>query len=136
MLEAILDYLHNWFPVKGAARSGTFEIASGRLAVDGLLQGQYYRIQGSVFNDGLHKSGDRLTDEVFTGRISPLAIPAALIELAGDIEDWCEANPATDKISESFDGYSYSRGNSATGAPGGWQAAFAARLARWRRPCE
>lgn len=136
MLEAILDYLHNWFCVKNAARSGTFEIASGALPFDGLQHNQYYRIQGSVFNDGLHKVGDRLTDEVFTGRISPLAIPAALIELAGDIEDWCEANPATDKTSESFDGYSYSRANSPSGAPGGWQAAFAARLARWRRPCE
>jgi len=136
MLEAILDYLHNWFPVKGAARSGTFEIASGRLAVDGLLQGQYYRIQGSVFNDGLHKSGDALKDETFTGTVTPLAVPAVLEELADEIEEWIAANPATDKISESFSGYSYSRANGANGAPGGWQAAFAPRLARWRRPCE
>ena len=75
MLEAILDYLHNWFPVKGAAKSGTFEIASGVLAFDGLLQGQYYRVQGSVFNDGLHKAGERLTDEVFSGTVTPLAVP-------------------------------------------------------------
>ena len=132
MLEAILDYLHNWFPVKGAAKSGTFEIASGVLAFDGLLQGQYYRVQGSVFNDGLHKAGERLTDEVFSGTVTPLAVPAAVQELAGDIEEWCEANPVTDKVSESFDGYSYSR---AAGISG-WQMAFAPKLARWRRPCE
>lgn len=133
MLEAILDHLHNWFPVRGSARSGTFEIASGPLEMDGLKVGQYYRIQGSVFNDGLHYSSDSLVQETFTGTITLLAVPAALEDLAEEVKEWIAANPATDKVSESFDGYSYSRG---TGAAGGWQAAFAPRLQRWRRPCE
>ena len=134
MLEEILSYLHNWFPVKGAARCGVHRIESGRLQFDGLAPGQYYRIQGSVFNDGLHKWPDPLQNETFTGTVTPLAIPRALSEtLLDEIEAWVRANPATDKVSESFGGYSYSR---QTGASGGWQAAFASRLARWRRPCE
>lgn len=133
MLEEILSYLHNWFPVKGAARSGVHRIESGRLRFDGLQYGQYYRIQGSVYNDGLHKWPDVLQEETFTGTVTPLAIPRAIIELAYEAETWVKANPATDKTSESFGGYSYSR---QTGASGGWQAAFASRLQRWRRPCE
>lgn len=134
MLEEILSYLHNWFPVKGAAHCGVHRIESGRLQFDGLAPGQYYRIQGSVLNDGLHKWPDMLQDETFTGTVTPLAIPHALSEtLLDEIEAWIRANPATDKVSESFGGYSYSR---QTGASGGWQAAFASRLARWRRPCE
>ena len=133
MLEEILSYLHNWFPVKGAARSGTHRIASGALDFEGLQYGQYYRIQGSTFNDGLHMWDETLMNEVFEGTVTPLAIPRTLAELSEEIETWVKANPATDKTSESFGGYSYSR---QTGASGGWQAAFASRLARWRRPCE
>lgn len=138
MLEAILMYLHNWFPVPGAERSGAFVIASGALDFDGLKPGQYYRICGSVFNDGLHRRGEeQLTDEEFTGTVMPMAVPRALVDMSVDIGEWCKANPVTDKVSESFGGYSYSRAPSASGgASGGWHAAFAARLAPWRRPCE
>ena len=136
MLEAMLSYLHNWFPVKGAARSGTHRIVSGRLVFDGLQYGQYYRIQGSVFNDGLHVWDETLADETFDGVVTPLAIPASVISLADEVTTWAAANPATDKVSESFGGYSYSRAAGQSGPVGGWQAAFAGRLQQWRRPCE
>ena len=134
MLETILTHLHNWFPVKGGKHSGTFAIVSGALAVDFLRPGQYYRIKGSVFNDGLHKHLDgSLSDEEFIGEVWALAIPAAVISLAEEIAAWREKNPETDKTSESFGGYSYTRGaSSATGA-GGWQLAFAGRLNPYRR---
>lgn len=138
MLETILNHLHNWFPIKGAARCGEFEIVSGELSADFLLPGQYYRVIGSVFNDGLHRYPceelDCLQDEVFTGEIWPLAIPRAVIELSGEIEEWKKNNPETDRISESFDGYSYTRGTNGNGsASGGWQAAFRARLNAWKK---
>ena len=128
MLEAMLTHLHNWFPAKDGKHAGAFVIASGVLSPDiGLVSGQYYRIRGSVFNDGLHRidGGEALTDEAFTGEVWALAIPKAA---------WRESNPETDKTSESFGGYSYSRGQSASGGVGGWQAAFASRLNAWRRP--
>ena len=137
MLETVLNHLHNWFQIKGAARAGTFIIVSGTLPLDHVLDGQYYRLEGSVFNDGLHRRGDaedKLVDETFSGRIIPLAIPKAVIKLAEEIKEWDKNNPASDKISESFDGYSYTRGSGADGsASGGWQAAFKTRLNQWKK---
>ena len=137
MLEAMLTHLHNWFPARNGKHAGAFVIASGVLSPDvGLVSGQYYRIRGSVFNDGLHCAGDgeALTDEEFDGEVWTLAIPKAVQDLAEEIAAWRESNPETDKTSESFGGYSYSRGQSASGGVGGWQAAFASRLNAWRRP--
>lgn len=137
MLEEMLTHLHNWFPARNGKHAGAFVIASGVLSPDvGLVSGQYYRIKGSVFNDGLHRvdGGEALTDEEFDGEVWALCIPKAVQELAEEIAAWRESNPETDKTSESFGGYSYSRGQSATGGVGGWQAAFAGRLNAWRRP--
>ena len=137
MLEAVLTHLHNWFPVRNGKHAGAFVIASGVLSPDiGLVSGQYYRIRGSVFNDGLHRvdGGEALTDEAFTGEVWALCIPKSVQELAEEIAAWRESNPETDKTSESFGGYSYSRAQSTSGGVGGWQAAFAGRLNAWRRP--
>lgn len=135
MLEAILNHLHNWFLIPGAARCGTFEVASGTLEVDFLQYDQYYRIEGSVFNDGLHQNpGADMKDEVFDGTIYPMAVPAAVIKLSERIEKWCEDNPESDKISESFGGYSYSRGTDGNGTvSGGWQMAFRKELNVWKK---
>lgn len=138
MLETVLNHLHNWFPVTGAARAGTFIIVSGTLTLRNVLDGQYYKIEGSVFNDGLHKYGDpndKLMDETFTGRVVPLAIPKAVIALAEKIGQWAAENPVSDKNSESFGGYSYSKGGAGTqGADtGGWQVAFRKELNQWKK---
>lgn len=141
MLETILNYLHNYFPTPHmSARSGAFEIVSGSLELDFVQPGQYFRIQGSVFNDGLHKKGDgeQLTDERFIGVVTPLAIPKAVIELSARIEEWCAKNPHTDKVSESFGGYSYSKGGAGTQSAdvGGWQTAFGKELSVWKKVSE
>lgn len=140
MLETVLNHLHNWFPVKGAARAGTFIIVSGRLALPHVLEGQYYKIEGSVFNDGLHKYGDtadKLIDETFSGRVIPLAVPRAVVNLADKIKTWTAENPVTDKVSESFGGYSYQKAGSGTqnADVGGWQAAFRKELSPWKKVC-
>ena len=95
MLEAVLTYLHNWFPVR--CDEGTFTIASGIPDVDFLKPGQYYRIRGSVFSDGLHvyQSGETLADETFKGEIWALAIPKSVKELAVEITAYAEKNPAS-----------------------------------------
>lgn len=135
MLEAILTHLHNWFPVKGGKHAGEFTIASGMPDVDFLADGQYFRIKGSVFSDGLHvfNGGEMLQGETFEGEIWALAIPKSVKELSEEIAAYTEKNPVTDKVSESFGGYSYSRASGTTGAPTGWQGAFASRLAPYRR---
>lgn len=136
MLETVLNYLHNWFEIRGAMRADTFSIVSGILPLDFVADGQYYRIKGSVFNDGLHKHGEEsLTDETFAGEVYPLAIPKAVIALCEKIAKWCEDNPHTDKVSESFGGYSYSKGGTGTqnADVGGWQTAFGKELNAWKK---
>lgn len=138
MLETILAHICNWFPARDGKHAGKFTVSGGRLDVDFLALGQYYRIRGSVFSDGLHQwgDGDGLMDEIFDGEVWALAIPRAIVCLAEEIAEWRKKNPETDKISESFGGYSYTRGASGTtgGAASGWQGVFASRLNPYRRP--
>ena len=132
MLEMVLAHLHNWFVREKHA--GTFVILDGVPDVT-LADGQYYRIVGSLFNDGLHKRGEELMrDEVFCGEVWALAVPCAVIEIAEEIEQWLIKNPETDKLSESFGGYQYQREARDGGAVGGWVAAFGNRLNQWRKP--
>lgn len=138
MLEAVLAYLNNWFIVERV--KGDFTIEGGFLTSElpeGFLSaGQYFRIVGSVFNDGLHKceGAQNLTDETFTGTLYSLAIPAALLDLTREIETWCatyEAQTQTPYASESFGGYSYSKPTDETATT--WQGVFAKQLNRWRK---
>lgn len=138
MLEAVLNHLKNWFPTE--IREGIYTVQSGELKLPFLQDGQYYRICGSVFNDGLHKYGDiedRLTNEMFTGTIWALAIPKAVAELAETIEEWEAKNgeaTASPYQSESFGGYSYTKAtDSATGAPATWQTVFRNQLNPYRK---
>lgn len=138
MLEQVLTYLHNWFVKTTAA--GAFAIEGGQLAYDGLQDGQYYRIVGSVFNDGLHQwpSAD-LTDETFTGYVQGLAVPKAVVDLASEIGEWvAKYGEAVNGPyqSESFADYSYTKATSGSDSGGGpvtWQSVFRSRLSPWRK---
>ena len=140
MLETILTHLKNWFLVPGGVHTGTFTIEAGALNLPFLQNGQYYRICGSVFNDGLHKYGDtedKLTVETFTGTIWALAVPNAVIDLAKEIEEWQKKNGEAAQspfTSESFGGYSYSKAtDSTTGATATWETVFRSQLNKWRK---
>ncbi len=139
MLEQILSYLNNWFIAPGGVHSGTYTVKDGCLTLPFLKDGQYFRIQGSVFNDGLHRYGpamELLEDETFTGTIWALAVPRAVAALSGEIEAWQKkygGTAASPFTSESFGPYSYSKASGADGSSGGWQGAFAAKLAPWRK---
>lgn len=116
MLEMLLIFLHNWFRVKDDVEGkhpGTYTISGGNIALPFLQEGQYYRIIGSVFNNGLHKYGESdLTDETFDGTIWALDIPKAVEAEAERLAEW--QTKYGDVISgpyssESFGGYSYSK---------------------------
>lgn len=136
MLSEILAYLRNYF-VKDVHK-GTFEIVGGKIApLDFLIPNQYFRIVGSVLNDGVYCYGDtlELLDEIFTGEIWALAIPPDLLKLADEITDFMasdEAKPSA-YTAESFDGYSYTKATDSGGVGVSWQAVFAKRLRRWRK---
>ena len=138
MLEQVLMNIRNWFPVKGGIHSGTFTIKDGGVTLPFLADGQYFRICGSVFNDGLHQYNVLdLTDETFTGTIWALAIPKAVIDLANEIQEWQNKNAdalSSPYSSESFGGYSYSKAtNSETGGAETWQSHFKQQLSAWRK---
>lgn len=135
MLETVLQNLNNWFLVPDGVHAGEFTVQGGQLTLPFLQTGQYFRVVGSVFNDGLHQYPVAdLTDETFTGSVWALAVPKAVIELAEEIDAWQTKNgdpgPFT---SESFGGYSYSKATNASGMAVGWQDVFKSRLNDWRR---
>lgn len=134
MLEQILMHIHNWFVVPDGIHPGKYSIKGGSIELPFLVSGQYYRVVGSVLNDGLHKyPAEGLQDEDFDGAIWALAIPPAVVSLSEEIQAWAEKNQPSAYTSESFGGYSYSKAAGANGQPAGWQDVFAARLAPYRK---
>ena len=138
MLEQVLMHLNNWFLVHGGIHEGTYTIEDGSIALPFLANGQYFRICGSVFNDGLHQYPDSdLKTETFEGTVWALAIPQAVIELEAEIEEWQKKNgdaSVSPYQSESFGGYSYSKAtDSASGGAVTWQSAFRSRMNAWRK---
>ena len=138
MLEQVLMHLNNWFLVPGGIHEGTYTIEDGGIALPFLANGQYFRICGSVFNDGLHQyPASDLKAETFDGSVWALAVPQAVIELASEIEAWQKKNgdaSVSPYQSESFGGYSYSKATDAeTGGAVTWQSAFKQQLSAWRK---
>lgn len=137
-LEDVLSELHNNFPA--ASCRAAIRIEDGQLPASiPLTEGQWYFLEGSRLNDGLHlHPADDLTDEEeFEGTVTVAAIPRPLLRLAEEIQAWREAYrqgaakaAASPYQSESFGGYSYSKGD-AEGS--GWRKSFAADLNRWRK---
>lgn len=141
MLTELCAELKNYF-LKNREQDihvGGYEIVDGALQdADFLQDGQYFRIAGSIFNDGVYQyPADDLQDEAFTGAIWAMAVPPVVIALATEIDEWNTKNADTLNSpyqSESFGGYSYSKGSSGSGTGGyTWKDHFAARLAKWRR---
>lgn len=153
MLTQICQYLRNWF--ERDKLLGNFAVENGILTyADGsalpLLNGQYFRIIGSLLNDGVHKlgaDGDALTDEPeFSGAVWSMAVPPDVAELDAEMSQWQEKYGSASSAamspfaSESFGGYSYSKsfsGGSSSGSGSGGAASvfdvFAGRLAPWRK---
>lgn len=135
MLEKVLRHLRNWFVAPDGIRRGKYEIKGGSIELPFLVEGQYFRIVGSILNDGLYQYPAKdLMDESFSGVIWALAIPRDVLDVVKEIEQWCEKNPSGPFTSESFGGYSYTKAaNSATGQPVTWQDAFRSTLNQWRK---
>ena len=133
MLESVLNYLHNWFLV--AAYDGLYTIKDGGIALPFLVYGQYFRIVGSLFNDGVYQYPAELTDETFDGSVWALAIPKALLSTVEEITTWTAKNGDIGVYtSESFGGYSYSKATNSKGVAVGWRDVFAAQLSPWKKP--
>lgn len=147
MLDTVCAHIHNYFCDESDILTGDWTITNGAidLSVTTVKTGQYFRIVGSTFNDGVYKYGEEaaeLTDEAFTGEIWPMKPPRPFLQTVSDIESW-QAQYGTAMQSpfqsESVIGvYSYTKqgGNTTQGAAGdadGWKTVFKSRLNPWRK---
>lgn len=142
MLTEFCATVKNYFLPNGAEdiHDGTFTISNGHLEPLSFLQnGQYFRIVGSIFNDGVWDSTSVLNDETFTGSIWAMAVPPDVVTLCDEITQWQTDNAEllnSPFSSESFGGYSYSKASNAGESGGGgysWKDQFASRLNIYRR---
>lgn len=145
MLGEICRELNNWFDENPKAGSkdrlfGEFVIKDGviDLSETDIKPGQYFRIVGSVLNDGVYQHpASGLTDETFDGAVWLMYVPNEILRLAQDIEAWQEKYGGIDSAamspfqSESFGGYSYSK--SGSGGAMTWKSQFADRLSAYRK---
>ena len=144
MLTEICAEIRNYFVTE--IHEGHFTIDGGKIApLDFLQEGQYFRIVGSAFNDGVHKhtkkdtvgegSPPTLTDEKFSGAVWAMAVPSSVIALSAEIAEFNKSDAAKPSVytSESFGSYSYSKATDSNGVPITWQKAFASRLNKWRK---
>ena len=167
MLTEICGYLKNWFNRRPDGTDypkfkGEFTIKRGVIKYsDGtdlpMQDGQYMRILGSVFNNGVFgfsttpvpgensAQAPILMDETFEGEVWSMAVPVDVIALDKDITDWMAINGRADSAalspfnSESFGGYSYSKSGGNRGGSGGnqtgisWMDVFGSRLSRYKK---
>lgn len=135
------QFLKNWFETDRVfgdfriAENGEITTISGDVDMAALLSSdQFVRVIGSKFNDGVTRYPlTRRKAETFSGAVWCMAVPPDVLAIADEIAAYCEKNKDTLNspfASESFGGYSYSRGS---GADSDWRNQFAARLAPWRK---
>lgn len=138
MLYEILHSIKNFFDRDKygnffGRHDGIWTIQDGKLDIDFIKPNQYFRIYGSVFNDGVYKfTGDLYfdNDETFEGVIFELRIPADFLKLVEEIESFqAKYGEASPYISESFGGYTYNKGTREVS----WRESFGNRLRTWRK---
>lgn len=144
MLTEICQYLHNYFEYE--KHFGLISIIGDVVFCDGeeieMDEGQYFALFREKFAIGVYQYGDELTDKTFTGSVWLMDIPDAILKANKWAEQWMEKNGGVDSAanspfqSESFGGYSYSKGNNSNGKAGVGifdQASFVGMLAPYRK---
>ena len=115
-LYELLVYLRNFFPGLHWQFTGE-EITGNRIVIPGLETGDYYLIEGSRRNNGIHVYGDAdLRNETYTGIVTEICVPPEVLAILEG-------------------GYSYTKasGSSGSGESTSWKTVFAPRLRIWRK---
>ena len=147
MITEICAYLKNYFTYEQDKHYGTFHIENKQIVPSVDLLTDYFCIFGSRLNNGVHKVSDNdlVNEGDFDGSIWIMSPPADFLALVTEINNWQTSNGSYDSVamspfnSESFGGYSYSKGNNSSGAGGipsasvTWQDVYAKRLNVYRR---
>lgn len=146
LLETVCAHIHNYFTDEADILAGDWTITDGAIDLSdtSVKPGQYFRIVGSTFNDGVYKYGEEaaeLTDETFTGEIWPMKVPRPFLQTVSEIEAWQAqygAAMASPYQSENVIGvYSYTKGTTgssgATSSADAWKDIFKSSLNPWRK---
>lgn len=137
MIGEICQYIKNYFTYEHDRIIGDFSIVNGEIVPPLDIPTDYYAIFGSRKNNGVHKVDewtDDLVDEgTFHGAIWFMSPPREFLEKVDEIQAWVDDNKAALKspfTSESFGGYSYTKGKSRTGSDYGitWRDQFGYEL--------
>ena len=141
MLTQICRDLNNYFETE--IYTGKFVIENGEIDLSEIVNegdlrtGQYFRIAGSIFNDGIYQyPATELQDEEFNGAVWCMAIPKDFLELVEKIQSWSNTYDSTLNSpyqSESFGGYSYSNVSGNSGGAITWKSQFRSELNNWRK---
>lgn len=140
MLTEICAYLKNYFDYE--RHIGEIKIADGVITCNGerIETGQHFALFRDRFALGVFADGDALEDKTFDGAIWLMDVPEAVKTADKWAADWTAANGSAEANgpyqSESFGGYSYSKGTGANGGVGSSvfdQAQFKAMLAPYKK---
>lgn len=145
MLDEICGEIRNYFTYKDDIKINDYSIIEGQIVPEINIPSDYIRIVGSRKNNGVHKVSElNLIDEPqFHGAIWFMNPPEEFLKTVDEIEKWMTKNGEVDSSamspfnSESFGGYSYSKGTSTTGSGGSagadWRSVYSSRLKQYRR---
>ena len=141
MMGVVCQEVMNYFIQNDVdIHASNYVISGGSISpVPFLKNGQYYRIVGSVLNDGVYQHGVddmQLADEEFYGAVWSMRVPRDFVQLVDDIEAWNAANAKALSgpfSSESFDNYSYTIATSDSGGAYTWKDHFKGKLNGYRR---
>ena len=118
--------------------------------LDFIIPGQFFRITGSVLNDGVYQNTAEglasLQDETFEGNIWAMAVPPAFLKLCEEIDAWQNkygnigSMNMSPYVSQSISGVFSATKSSSGGSSGSgessvqtWQSVYKSRLNKWRR---
>ena len=144
-LSRICANLRNYFIQVGQdVYTGTYTVNNHDITPSSpLIDGQYFRVVGSVLNDGVYLYGNaesmaKLKDETFDGAIWAMRVPQSFLDL---VDDYDRLNAKVEELalvsagfaSESFDGYSYTLSSGAPAELLQWKSRLDAELNQYRR---
>lgn len=144
-LSRICANLRNYFiQVSQDVYTGTYTVSNhGITPPTPLISGQYFRVVGSVLNDGVYQYGNtesmsKLKDETFDGAIWAMRVPQSFLDLVADYD---RLNAKVEELalvsvgfaSESFDGYSYTLSSGAPAELLQWKSRLDSELNQYRR---
>lgn len=135
--------INNYFKIEKYI--GEIQISNGNIVGfdEKLKQNQYFRIVGSVFNDGVYKyPATNLVEEDFNGAVWAMAVPPSALALFEKMKAWDDKYGSSEAAnspfqSESFGGYSYSKGYNSSQSGGdstvSWKRQFRNDLNQYRK---